>query len=284
MTEAAWLSLEATLMTTHAIEAYGGVQLGRQALETAAASLSGGQIPMQVEHDQTRPLRVRDLVAWVEDGDDGFSRLKVRYDVHPDDVHIVSERRAMSVAIRSPLDGREGQDVSSSPFELSADNAWFDDDALIEAEAALVAAGATDIRTERVYQFSVIPDPQIFIAVGSVVGTIGLGALGSALWDAVKTLLRRRKTPVGGQPDKPTRVNIELRDGSRSLTAVIETSDEAVAQEAVNAVAELASGVWDGKPTLSGVSGKRLLLWDAKTSTWKARNFSQDSMSIETDG
>src|SRR3546814_1757814 len=82
---------------------------------------------------------------WVDDGTEGFFRLKLSYEIHPDDAHYVADRRGMSAAMRSPLDGREAQSRSAVAVELSADNAWFDDDAMLETETLIVAAGVPKI-------------------------------------------------------------------------------------------------------------------------------------------
>src|SRR3546814_5773107 len=79
----------------------------------AAASVNTGSVPMQADHDALRPVRVRNLSAWVDDGTEGFFRLKLSYEIHPDDAHYVADRRGMSAAMRSPLDGREAQSRSA---------------------------------------------------------------------------------------------------------------------------------------------------------------------------
>src|SRR3546814_7695978 len=69
---------------------------------------------------------------------------------------------------------------------------------MLETETLIVAAGVplASIRTERFYQFSFVPDPQIFLTIVlPLAGTIATGAVGSALWDAVKSLFRTRRTP-----------------------------------------------------------------------------------------
>src|SRR3546814_15596190 len=98
-------------MTSQAIEAYGGVQFSRESLEMAAASVNTGSVPMQADHDALRPVRVRNLSAWVDDGTEGFFRLKLSYEFHPDDAHYVADRRGLSAAMRSPLDGKRKSGV-----------------------------------------------------------------------------------------------------------------------------------------------------------------------------
>lgn len=232
-----WLLIEATLMTSQAIEAYGGIQFSREALEMGADSVDAGDVPVQVDHDQAQPVRVRNLRAWVDDGTDGFYRLKLAYEIHPEDAHYVAQRLGMSAETRAPIDGRDYLDDLKSGVELSADHAWFEDDALLESESSIVACGlsANFIRTDRVYQFSFAPDPHIFITVVlPLAGSVAAGALGSALWDAVKALFRRRRTPPNGDPHTPTRMNLRLEDGERSLTGIVETEDEAVANRAID--------------------------------------------------
>lgn len=273
MTEETWPLIDATLMTSEEIEAYGGVRFTREALEMAADSLNAGNVPMQADHDQTKPVRVRNLRAWVDDGADGFDRLKLSYEVHPDDAHYVAHRRAMSAAMRAPLDGRDPLGGVQTAVDLSADHAWFDDDALLAAESLVVAGGLprTSIRTERVYQFSFVPDPQIFVTVVlPFAGVVVTGALGSALWDGVKLLFRRRRTPPNGDAHKPTRVNLRVEDGERSLSGIVETQDETIANRAIDAFDELAREFLrePSSRQVAEPTDRRLLVWDDTASAW----------------
>lgn len=290
VTENPWIIFQATLMTSHPIAAYGGVEFPREALEMGASKLNGGDVPMQVDHDQTKPVRVRGLRAWVEDDEDGFCHLKISYEVHPDDVHRIGNRRAMSVGIRAPLDGRDSAGSATAAINLSADHAWFNDDALIAAEAVAVEGGlsTSDIRTERVYQFSFVPDPQIFVTVAlPIAGAVATGILSSALWDAVKTLFKKRQTPPNGDEEQPTRVNLHLKDGERSLTGVIETGDESVANRAIDAFEELARQFMDAPASPvphDQVGHRRLLLWDEDAGAWSPHSPQQDVQTPRSNG
>lgn len=261
-------------MTTQAIQAYGGVAFSREALEMAAASLNAGDVPMHADHDQSQRVRVQNLRAWVDDGTEGFYRLRLTYEIHPDDAHYVANRRGMSAAMRVPVEGREDSGEGVATVELSADHAWFGDEALLQAEALIISGGleASHIRTERVYQFSFVPDPQIFVTIVlPLVGTIAAGALGSALWDAVKTLFRQRRTPPNGDPQTPTRVNLRLEDGDRSLTGIVETEDANVANRAIDAFDTLARDFMPAASPQNSVGpaeSGRLLVWDASASAW----------------
>src|SRR3546814_16840062 len=108
----------------------------------------------------------------------------------------------MSAAMRSPLDGREAQSRSAVAVELSADNAWFDDDAMLETETLILAAGVplASIRTARFYQFSFVPDPHIFLTIVlPLAGTFATGAVLTPLCAAVNSLFRPRSTPPHGR-------------------------------------------------------------------------------------
>jgi hypothetical protein len=274
VTEENWPLIEATLMTSQPVDAYGGLQFGKDALELAAASLNFGNVPMQADHDQTKPVRVRNLRAWVDDEAEGFYRLKLSYEIHPDDAHYVATRSGMSAAMRAPLDGREHDFNRDAAVELSADHAWFDDDSLVAAESLLVDGGVAphEIRTERVYQFSFVPDPQIFVTVAlPLAGAIATGSFGSALWDAVKYLYRRRRTPSGGDSHKPTKINIRLESGERSVTGIVETHDEAVVTRALDVFDGLARDFIEAVDAVDDVpdlSDQRLLLWDQGAAAW----------------
>lgn len=261
-------------MTTQPIDAYNGVEFSRETLETAAASLNSGEVPMNAEHDGRKPVRIRNLRAWVDDGAEGFYQLKMSYEIHPQDAHLVDDMRGMSAALSSPIPGRGYEDAAEKAIELGADHAWFGDDALLEAESLLVAGGveALSIRTVRVYQFQLVPDPQIFVTVllplAEVVAT---GMLSSALWDAIKHLFRRRKTPPNGDGSAPTRLNLRLEDGQRSFIGIVETQDADVADRAIDTFGRLARDFIEphsSPESANPLGNNRLLVWDASVSAW----------------
>lgn len=125
-------------------------------------------------------------------------------------------------------------DEGGAVVTVSADHSWLSDDALIAAEEDLVFAGlaSAGVRVQRAYQFGLIPDPQIFIDV-TWTALQSVGA--NAIWDGVKRLFRRRRErPVVN--GIPTVINVTVRNGDRSVTSMVRTSDETVAVRAFDSL------------------------------------------------
>jgi hypothetical protein len=154
---------------------------------------------------------------------------------------------------------------------ISADHAWFDDDALIAVESALTADERCDesVSIKRAYQFGLVPDPQIYIDVAFTV-LLSIGA--NVIWDGVKVLWRRRRAPDESSVDVPTTVNWTISGPDHSVTAVIKTSDEATAAKAIESLEHATALVIGpgGKPTPAedGRNSKSVISWDADSHTW----------------
>jgi hypothetical protein len=260
-------------MTSEAIEAYGGIAFPPALLRSLAGTLDGSNIPFHVDHDLTRPVRVRNIEIFVKDRTDGISELRFRAEMHEDDTQFIESRPAMSATITSPLardeDSPRRDDV---PLQVSADHAWFADEVLIGAEERLMARGvrAETLSVERAYQFAFIPDPQIFVVV-VLPFLLSLGA--SALWDGIKHVFASRRTPPGAAADTPTTVNIEITDGDRTLRAVVSTRNEAVAARAFEALEEVAVAFQEQRPHESVADSgpsTSTSVWDVDDGRWTA--------------
>ena len=257
-------------MTSERIEAYGGIAFPATLLRSFAEGLDGGQIPFHLDHDLTKPSRIRNIEIFVKDRDDGISELRFRAEMHADDLQYIDSRPGMSATVTSPLardeDASRPRDTS---LQLSADHAWFADEALIGAEEQLLARGlpAGKLSVERAFQFSVIPDAQIFVVV-VLPFMLSLGA--SALWDGIKHLLAGRRTPPGGDPAAPTTVNIEITDGDRTLRAVVTTVDDDVAKRAVESVEALARQFQQSRKDapVKATPPVQTTVWDEPTRRW----------------
>lgn len=250
-------------MTSEPIEAYGGVAFPSALLRSFAERMDGGRLPFHLDHDLTKPIRVRDVEIFAHDRDDGITELRFRAVMHVEDLHFIDSRPGMSATVMTPLARDEhSPGKPGAPLQLSADHAWFTDEALIDAEARLVQRGAQfdSLLVQRAYQFAMVPDPQIYIDVAASV-LISVGA--SAIWDGIKVLIARRRTPPGADSSIPTTVNIEIADGSRSLRTVVTTADVEVAQRAIEALDAVATEfLQDGRRT-SATSEH-----EASTSIW----------------
>lgn len=257
-------------MTSDPIEAYGGITFPASLLRSLAQKLDGSQVPFHLDHDLTKPIRIRDVKIYVRDRSDGISELRFRAEMHADEMHFLDSRPGISATVMSPLarDEHVSRKVDSQ-IQLSADHAWFEDEVLICAEGRLLARRipTENLRVERAYQFSAVPDPQIFLDVAyPLLLSVGAGAL----WDGIKVLFARRRTPRGGDASVPTTVNIEIRDGSRTFRAVVTSSDEAVAEAAIrsldSAVAEFQRAPHDAlavSPDPTAVAS-----WDESNRRW----------------
>lgn len=278
MVDTEWLAVDSILMTSEPIAAYGGIAMPSETLESLAASLRSTGLRMHLDHDLSRPLRVRNPKVWVEERADGVHLLRMAYEIHRDDFELAGQRRGMSTTIHSPLPGRSPQAGVQDPLlALAADSAWFEYEALLLAEDALKNSGVPGgrMRVERAYQFSAVPDPQVFVTViPALVMGLGTGLLGNMLWDGIKLLFQKRKTPKGGSPSTPTTVNLQLTDGERSLTGVVQTASEEVAGEAIVAFEAVARQfIKGGHPSPRSDSAdsrveQQVVTWNDSSSGW----------------
>lgn len=262
-------------MTSERIEAYGGIEFPREVLERAANSVRLGDIPLHVEHDLSRPIRTRNPDAFVKARDDGIFELHTTFEIHGDDLHLLESRSAMSVMLTVPVPRAARYVEPVDPeMRIGADHAWFSDEVLIEAETSLSAAGVAPARilTERAYQFSFTPDPQIYLTIGFGLFVI-LGS--SGIWTAVSKLLHGRETPRGGDPESPTVINITVVDGSNSIRGIIQADGERVARRAVNELGTLGDRLYAQSnrseppapsPLSNGQSSS--VQWDDPNSRW----------------
>ncbi|WP_431277879.1 hypothetical protein [Leifsonia poae] len=254
-------------MTSEPIKAYGGIAFPATLLRSFAEKIDGGSFPFHLDHDLTKPIRIRSVEVFVHDRNDGISELRFRAEMHADDVHFIDSRPGVSATVMSPLARDEHSPRQfDAQFQLSADHAWFEDEALIGVEERLIELGvpADSLLVQRAYQFAVVPGPQIYIDVAFSV-LLSVGA--SAIWDGIKLLFARRRTPPGGDATTPTTVNIEITDGSRVLRAVVTTDDLDVAKRAIDSLEVVATGFQRG---VQGADARSDPL--APTTTWDEPN------------
>ncbi len=165
----------------------------------------------------------------------------------------LGEVGAFSVAGGTDLDTDLWQQPSKPLVLVAADAAWFEAADVARAADALSDLGP--VRAQEYFQFSAIPDAKILIeAAWPVVVVFGPGLACNMLWDGIKVLWRRRRTPKGGGSDAPTTVELRFRDGERRLDAVVRTSSEEVAKRAVDALPEALAEHFDpGRHSPTGV-------------------------------
>lgn len=267
MTDSAWVPVSGILMTSERIEAYGGIRIPTEILKDLAQQVNAGKIPWHLDHNLSKPLRIRRFGAFVESRGDGIDVLKFRAEIHKGDLHWMETRPGMSATIRTPLSGSAPDHVGAA-VSVSADHAWFADDALVEVAEQLVAQGVDHelIRVERTYQFGFVPDPQIFI---DVVYPVLLGIGSSAIWDGIKKLWSRRRVPKGADSATSNVVNVSITDGDRSLRAVVTTNDEAVAQRAMESLDSAVDAFFNSSPkSLPEARSQAVTEWDDESRNW----------------
>lgn len=267
MTNSEWVEVHGTLMTSQPIEAYGGIRIPTEMLEALAQQVNTGQILWHLDHNLTKPIRIRKFEAFVERRDDGFDALKFQAEIHEGDVHWIETRPGMSATIRTPLPGAVERN-NDALMSVSADHAWFADDALLEAEDQLVAQGVGRglIQVKRTYQFGFVPDPQIFV---DVVYPFLLSIGSSAVWDGIKKLWSRRRTPKGGDPATTNVVNVSITEGDRTLRAVVTTNDESVAKRAMDSLDSAAAAFFaNSTPSSPQSESRTVTVWDDENRSW----------------
>lgn len=275
MDESEWEPVHGILMTSERVAAYGGVGFAPEALEQVASAIRGGAIPFHLDHDLRKPVRARNLDAFVRAREDGIYELRFTLEVHPDDVERFGDRAGMSATITVPLDREDSHPEPLNPLiEVSADAAWFPTNELLAAETTLIGRGvpADKIRTEHALQFSFTPDPQIFVTLGlDLLNSLGA----SAIWAGIVRIFRGRSTPRGGDARGTTRINVTITNGVRSVTAVVETNDEYAARRAFDALEELGRQTLDGsapkgqvRDALGTSSVPQVAMWDDPARQW----------------
>jgi hypothetical protein len=275
MSQSSWKQVRGIMMTSERIEAYGGIAFPAEFLERAALSVRSGAVPLHADHDLAQPVRTRNPDAFVEMRPDGVSELHTVFEIHSDDMKLLNTRSGLSVMVTVPIARPAGYvDPIEPDLHMSADHAWYPDQVLLAAESALSEAGIASARisTERAYQFSFVPDPQIYITIGISLLT-GVGS--SAIWAAIAKLFRGRQTPPGASADTLTTINLTVVNGDSSVRGIIRTDSEEVALRAVQQLGTMSESIRvDPEDSNSATSESRpisessVVTWDEQSSRW----------------
>lgn len=244
------VEVEAVVATSHPIPAYGGVQLGGgDILEQMADALRRGDLPLMLQHDIRRQLKASVLDAEARDRADGYKEVWVRFEVDAAQWNEFERERVdagapggMSFACGEPVGLLQalGGDVQAN-FILAADASHWDDATLFDAGEALRAAGA--VALQRRYEFSHIPNAVIVLQVA---GTLTLGVIANAVYDALKRFIGRNKR---------TTFHIHVVKDGLDVTAHVETDDPESLRRALDS--------FD-----AAVRPGRLFVWDEEQGGW----------------
>lgn len=251
------LEIEAIVTGTRPMEAYDGVRLADSVVEDIARRLRTEKTPMLVSHDIRRPLDTEILDAQVRATSDGFKEVWVRFTVDEAqwreferEVQEAGAPGGFSFSASEPvtvLEAAEG--ASDVVLELAADASHWPDGILLSAGADLQTIGRVEV--SRRYEFAIEP---IAVVMLGVIGTVALGVLSNAIYDALKRFLR---------PNRPTVFHFRVQQGDRSAEARLETSDAAALQEAVRALQELFD-----PPRELAEPPAALYVWDDQQARW----------------
>lgn len=243
--------VRARVATTHALPAYGGIRLAENAIRQMAEQLAAGAIPMRYQHDLARPVFASNVIAGIEELEDGELAAWIEFDVDEDQWALVQQEWAnagapggfsFSTAESFATRGEPPYDV-----QIAADASYFDDAFLVAAAADSLPTDVT-VELARLYQFSWIPDPKIMIDLTqSILVSIPGNLLSSYLYD-LGSKFKSRLTP----DPRPPIFEIRVRRTRRSRTTTVKistTSDDGLrrAMEAVPAIlrAEGQTAHWD---------------------------------------
>lgn len=252
-----WVAFRGTLATTHAIEAYGGIQLPREVLDRLAEQINTDGLPMSQHHDGSRRLRTRNLRATVVSRDDEEFALVGDGEVHPDDAHVVKELGFLSITLTTPLRD-DGEVREDSEFTIAGNAAWFPDSALQAAEST-IATRVPSAQALRMYEFGFEADPNIVVTISKAAWTL-LG--GELVWDGIKLVWSARKL-LPGRGGSKTRVLLNVVDGEKVITGKVETNDSGVAERAFESFDRAVDRMLDAPDASSA------MMWNEVEQRWE---------------
>lgn len=232
--------VRARVATTHPIRAYGGVQLAESAVRQIAEAMAAGRIPMQYNHDLSRPSTAVIIATGVEPTEDGHLAAWVEFDVDEDEWELYEQEKreagapgGMSFSTMEPFANR-----GEAPYdvEIAADAAYFDD-AIIVSAAAEALPGELRVQLARYYQFAWIPEPKVVIDLAAqVLLSIPGEVLSAYLYD----LAIRFRSKLAGKPQKPIfELRVRRTPISRSTRIKLVADDADELRQAMQAIPEI---------------------------------------------
>jgi hypothetical protein len=221
------------IVTAHRLDtAYGPVRVPEDQMAGLVARLREGNVITQAQHDARLPMTLELVSAEVRPTDDGTLGVWVEVEVDEDEW----ERgggdllEGWSVTLAQPFLREEAE--GAPHLELNADAAHFADEDIEAAARELkqhfsVAAG-------RIYQFSVVPPPNVYLSASlDVLRDLVIGVAAAALYGGLRHLLRPRHA-------ERSIFTFKFRDGDKEVSARIETNSEEALRQAIDKMPELA--------------------------------------------
>jgi hypothetical protein len=234
----------AVIATDHALSAYGGIRLHKDALEGIAEALRSNRTDMLGSHDSTRPLHATVIDAGVRERDDGHFEVWAKFDADREPWEEYEQERAaanapggMSIAFSTPFGVFEGDSPRRPIVQIAADAFHFADEDLVEAGRAL--APYADVHVSRLFQLSAEPPVKVAFEYGLVLlASLPPELFGSLVWESLRTLVAKAR---GRGHSTTIDFTAFESEGSWTVKAVIKTDDDDVAKEAIRRLPDLAS-------------------------------------------
>jgi hypothetical protein len=256
-----WIEVQARILTTHQVEKYGGIRFGREALESAAEQINtdGYAMGLMVDHDASRPIRQRNQRASVVELDDREFALEMTVEVVESDWEGAKGMTGMSVSHHEPLGSVAGPFSTNEHIELSAEaSVWTPEEIALACEHMSIVAPVDGFA---LMQFARHSKRRVIVRVprGLVVQTTA-GLLVVAISNGVAALITS-----GDDHASITRIELVMETDDGRLTAILDTSDREVVEQAITEFAASFAGS-EERPD------SRLLLWDAELRRWVDSN------------
>jgi hypothetical protein len=223
--------------TTHVVPSYGGFQFEKEHLIEIANGIASGLIPMNLQHDSSRPLHPENIEAGVEKLEDGHWVVWADFDIDEDAwaeyeaaLQAAGAPGGMSVSVTSLIPGMPAE----AAIWVIGDAHHFSQAELQSAARLLSERSGRASSAKHLYQFSTIPEARVvFEMLYSTVMALGPNIVASYIYDALKGL---------GRAGKKTIIEPYFRresDGSVEAGFRVETADPAITMMAMNEMARL---------------------------------------------
>lgn len=208
--ESGWVEAEMILATDTLLDTrHGPVQLPVETLRQLAEQMNQEQRHMTAQHDPSRPLRIRNQRADVEQAKDGKWLLKMRAEVYREDwdqwqalVAAAGAPGGMSIGVTQPIRVED----NTPGLVITGDAADFPDDDLLD-----LAADAPDevpVNVARLYQFAA--DPEAVRLIIEFTASVVAGVSTNLLYNWLKRTVRRLRDR-GAELNRRSALDVRFR-------------------------------------------------------------------------